>query len=269
MNSIHHNKGKTKLTSLSVKKQSDSLRKRYESGELESPFKGKHHSKETKEKLRKKRLEYLKNNKIKTAWYSKSQGHMSYGESILHEQFIKNNIYSKYDVINEFIIYPYSIDFAFVNEKVAVEFDGGCHYKNGKNRINHDIKRDLYLSDIGWRTYRIPYFELANFDISKLINFIGNKHDKKTTIDNLIKYKNYINQIDNKKIKLKKLKEFNKNNKINIKKHNLLMSDIDFTKFGWVKKAAIKLNIPGQHVKEWMEKYMIKFYNDNCFKKRY
>ena len=61
-NNHHHqpwNKGLTKETSQSILKGIISLKKRYESGELQGVFKGKHHSLTTKEKLSKIRSNQL------------------------------------------------------------------------------------------------------------------------------------------------------------------------------------------------------------------
>ena len=45
------------------------------------------------------------------------------------------NLGEKFDIINEYEIYPYFIDFCFLNNHVCVELDGRCHFKNGINRI--------------------------------------------------------------------------------------------------------------------------------------
>ena len=59
-------------------------------------------------------------------------------------------------------------------------------------------------------------------------------------------------------------------NFINIHKpriDKIITSDINFSKFGWVKKVSELIEIPSQKVNEWMKKYMFDFYNDKCFKK--
>lgn len=48
----------------------------------------------------------------------------------------------------------------------------------------------------------------------------------------------------------------------------LMDSNIDFSKFGWVNKAAKILDKQPQKVNIWMKKYMPKFYEEKCFKKK-
>lgn len=55
---------------------------------------------------------------------------------------------------------------------------------------------------------------------------------------------------------------------INKKVKLILQSNIDFTKFGWVNQVAKLINILPQRVHIFMKKYMLQFYNDNCFKRK-
>jgi very-short-patch-repair endonuclease len=217
-----------------------------------------------KEKIRKSRFEYLKNpeNRKKTAWYRKSQNFLSYGENKLDSIFRKNKIYHKYDIINEYPIYPYFLDFGFVNEKVAVEYDGKCHFRNGK-RIEHDIKKDSYLQKIGWRIYRISYLELDSFEISDLIEFIGNP-SKKTRKNILERYPIAKEKKESKSDMRKREYENRQNEKVKI----LLNSNIDFSKIGWVNQVSSLLSIRHQKVNKWMKRFMSDFYKKSCFKKK-
>jgi len=218
------------------------------------------HSEETKEKLRVSRVNYLKENYKKTAWFRKSNNKMSYGEKYVHTLFKKYKLYEKFDIINEYSVYPYFIDFAFVNEKVAVEYDGKVHFEKGNKRIEHDFKKDEYLISKGWKIFRIPYYELYSFDINNLIKFIGNPLIK--NYDNyLLQYNGYKQSLGKTLIEQQKK---DKNNKIELIKKELLNSNIDFTKFGWVNKAANIIGIRTQHVNKWMKKNMHEFYK-NCF----
>lgn len=44
-------------------------------------------------------------------------------------------------------------------------------------------------------------------------------------------------------------------------------SDIEFDKFGWVNKVAVIINQKPQKVNKWMQRMMLDFYNDKCFKR--
>lgn len=221
-------------------------------------------SEESKNKIRIARFNFLKNinNRRKTSWYARSKNEMTYGEKTIHNIFIKNKIYDKYEVINEYPLFPYFIDFAFINEKIAFEFDGKCHFKN-KKRIEHDIKRDYLLKLKGWKTYRVSYKELNTFSIDNFISFIGNSN-KEPIKNQLQKYseyktdKNAIKEKNTDKEKTKIIKDF-------IEK--LLTSDIEFNKFGWVNKAAKILNKKPQKINSWMKVHMNDFYETSCFKR--
>jgi very-short-patch-repair endonuclease len=187
---------------------------------------------------------------------------------ILQENYIiicDENIYEKYDVINEYTIFPYSIDFAFINEKVAVELDGKCHFINGTERIEKDIKKDDFLISLGWKIFRIRYDQIADDSkIDELFSFIGNPLIKKN-FDSLL----YRTQI-NKKTKSEKRKE----NKLTYEKtqkefiDKIINSDIDFSKLGWVNKVSDILQILPQKVNKWMKRFMWDFYYSKCFKRK-
>ena len=167
------------------------------------------HSEETKEKMRKSRAKYLASDE--SAFVRRQKGKMSYGEAWLHDLFVTNNVYCKYDVVNEYCEYPYFIDFAFVNEKIAVEFDGICHLK--KNRQKHDKKRDAYLENKGWRIFRISSLEMNKFNIAELLQFIG-LPDQKRLHNGLALYAEIKRQkIKKKEKKLKELKEKRKSDR--------------------------------------------------------
>jgi hypothetical protein len=77
-------------------------------------------------------------------------------------------------------------------------------------------------------------------------------HCRKTTIKNNIQENSELN----KKKKKEKILEV-------IKK--IKESNIDFSKFGWVKEIAKIIGCTDQHVNRWMKKNMLDFYSTNCF----
>lgn len=107
-------------------------------------------SDETKTKLREIRIKWMKDNPEKTAW---RLSNMSYPEKIFNEYIIKNQLDKKYLIVREKSFYPYFIDFAFENEKIAFEIDGSQH--NKKERKEKDIKKDRLLNENGWKVIRI------------------------------------------------------------------------------------------------------------------
>ena len=224
-------------------------------------------SEETKNKMRAKRLNYLsnKNNFYKTSWGKSSRGEMTYGEEWLHKILEKEGLYSKHDIIFQYPIFPYSIDFAFINEKVALEFDGKCHFISGK-RIDHDLKRDEYLESKGWRTFRVSYDEMKSFEIQNFLEFI----ESLAPID-------YRKKFEERMIKSEEIKPKKENkrdlNRINYDSEQYKLaeiissSDIDFSSFGWVNKVSHLTGKKHQKINRWMKKYLPEIY-EISYKKR-
>lgn len=223
-----------------------------------------------KEKARNQRIEYLKNRLGKTAWERRSAGEMSYLEQWFYDNvIIKHNLCNKYDIVNEFCEYPYFVDFAFINIKLAVELDGKCHFVNGETRLEHDKKRDLYLINKGWKIFRIKYNETTDDLITEFLEHLAKfeVQDKKFIENRLYKYCELP-----KRIKRDRTKYFKELSIINLEKNKPLIklvesSSIDFSKFGWVGQVALLLNKSPQKINGWMKKYMPDFYNRYCFKR--
>lgn len=55
---------------------------------------------------------------------------------------------------------PYFIDFAIEDHQIAVEIDGKQHLR--PDRMEHDKKKDLLLSNNGWRVIRIRWYNPVN-----------------------------------------------------------------------------------------------------------
>ena len=110
------------------------------------------HSDETKQKIREKRLAYMKAHPEDTAWRKRNKP--SYPEQCFID-FLKENEYDKKFLIErEKSIFPYYIDFAFVDIKLAVEIDGSQHVLDEKRKNSDDLKNQLLL-DNGWKILRI------------------------------------------------------------------------------------------------------------------
>lgn len=225
----------------------------------------------TKEKIRQGRFNYFKKIKGNTPWDRRNRREFSYLENWFKDEVIlKYNLQGKYDIVYEYAEYPYFIDFAFTNIKLAVELDGKCHFKNGHERLQHDINRDKILVDKGWKMYRIRYDQVSTETINKFLECIKNIDilEPKVYGDNLYKYSEI-----KKKAGKNKAKFFddikNKYKVSQLKYVDLLMkSEIDFTKFGWVNKVALIINQKPQKVNKWMKSIMPDFYEYNCFKRK-
>lgn len=113
------------------------------------------HTEESKKILREKRLEFMKNNPDKTAW---RLSNVSYPEKLFIEYIEKNGLDKKYAIVREYSVFPYFIDFAFVNQMVAIEIDGSQHLL--PERKESDNKKDELLNELGWVVIRVSEKEI-------------------------------------------------------------------------------------------------------------
>jgi very-short-patch-repair endonuclease len=161
---------KFKLQSDDIKKiLGNKVRSASESGKLaykKYPEKFKH-TEESKKILREKRLEFMRNNPEKTAW---RLSNVSYPEKLCIEYIEKNGIDKKYSIVREYSVYPYFIDFAFVNEMVAIEIDGSQHLL--PERKESDDKKDKLLNELGWLVIRVSEKEIKT-NIDEVFKQIG------------------------------------------------------------------------------------------------
>lgn len=144
------NKGLTKDTDSRVKQQSIILSNRV------SPFKGKHHSEESKQKLSMKRKQYLLDNPEKVPYKLNHHSKQSYPEKYFREVFDNDDLLKK--AISEYRVKLYSLDFAFPDIKFYIEIDGEQHYTDSRI-FEHDKKRNLELEEMGWKSIRIRWSE--------------------------------------------------------------------------------------------------------------
>lgn len=144
-----------------------------------------------------KRLKFMKENPEKTAWRLKC---MSYPEKVFKEELLKRGLDKKFFIIRERSIFPFYIDYAFENEKVAVEIDGSQH-KN-KDVYERDKRKEKVLLKNGWKIYRVTAKQVlsnVNNVIDELLIFIGSSKTKHKCM--LIEYESKIKKEFNKKKK--------------------------------------------------------------------
>lgn len=102
------------------------------------------HTKESKAKLRAARLKYMKEHPENTAW---RRANISYPEKMFMKFLEEKGYSSKYLIHREYSVFPYFIDFAFVEQKIAIEIDGSQHLL--PERKAHDEKKDALLIEQG------------------------------------------------------------------------------------------------------------------------
>jgi len=131
-------------------------------------------SKETKDKIRQARLRWMKEHPEQTAWRLRN---MSYPEKCFKKILEDNGLDKKYLIYREYSVFPYFIDFAFINEKVAVEIDGSQHLL--EDRKKKDEEKDKLLLSKGWKVLRIAAVEVTH-DGSKALNTVLNMLEEST-----------------------------------------------------------------------------------------
>lgn len=139
------NKGLTQETNSIIKRTAKKLSKRYISGELINPFKGKHHSEETKKRISNAMLKAHAEGRA-SSWIGKRK--LSYAEQSWFNIFI--NEFGKQTFINNYYVKEchYWLDFAWPEKRIYFEVDGRFHYT--KEGIEYDTIRTQKLLENGW-----------------------------------------------------------------------------------------------------------------------
>jgi len=215
-------------------------------------------SKKTREKISKARLLFLKMHPEVKPWQKES-----YPEKLFKQLIEKNELAKKYDIIKEYSFFPYFIDFAFTNIKLAVEIDGSQHW-NVQDRADSDKKKDELLMLNGWKVYRVPAFLIKN-DFQKVeqsfLQYLN-------TFD--IQLKRFIFEqdiIDYKKIKQlneqrrKRNVQQNYRNRLNLKQQliNKRCNDLKTVgkNYGYISKLSELWNVSHTQVTRFINKYCI------------
>ena len=214
-------------------------------------------SEQHKQKIREARLKWMKENPEKTAWRLRKEA--SYPSRLFVNICKELSLFDKYDIVQEYSMFPFFIDFAFTNIKVAVEVDGSQHWKD-PNTIQRDIRKEELLSEKGWRLMRIPEFKLKDsYDdvIKDLQIFLESFEIKEKKYDNdIIHYE----QLRKKKEHEKKIERDIKNRR-RIAEHNarLAYRKIDFEEvypaFGWSVTLGNKWGMSSQAASRYCRKH--------------
>ena len=199
-----------------------------------------------------------------------SQTKRSHPEEFFYNVLKKNGLFEKYTIIEKMPFLKYTLDFVIVDLKLDIEIDGKQHFIT-ESAIEHDKQRNETLIKNGWKVYRIAWIEMVNnphIQINEFLKYIDNIHTQTNRFYDILEVRGKI-----KVRKHKNQKEYFDNIRENSLKINkpkiqlILNSNIDFSKFGWVKKVSNIIRIQEQRVNKWMKKNMLDFYNEKCFKR--
>lgn len=158
------NKGLTKETDVRIKNYGETYSKRVKSGEIIPNWKGKTHKEESKDKISKAMINFLKENPNKVPYIINHSSKMSYPEKIFFDKLKEENIIG-WEYRYRTGIYEY--DFAFINKKLDVEIDGSTHNHSKVKKI--DKRRDEWSKERGWTVIRFSAQEVK-LNINKCIS---------------------------------------------------------------------------------------------------
>lgn len=165
------NKGLTKETDKRIADSVEALKRRYKSGEL--IYKSHPCSEETKKKLSILMIQAHKEGRAWNIGMSRWNNKPSYPEQFFMK--VIENEFNDKNYNRGFNVGIYSIDFAWVDKKLAIEIDGEQHqrFKEYKER---DARKDAFLIKEGWTILRIVWKDMCNdtkYFIKKANEFVG------------------------------------------------------------------------------------------------
>jgi len=152
------NKGLTKETDDRIKKAVEKYKSNIKNGIIKPWNKGVPTTKEHKEAIstgmKLAHKEGRAHNIGQCRWNNKKSYPEEFFTKVIENEF-KNKNYT-----NEFPVGIYSIDFAWVEKKLAIEIDGQQHEKPEYKA--RDNRKDLKLKQEGWKLLRIKWIDMFN-----------------------------------------------------------------------------------------------------------
>jgi very-short-patch-repair endonuclease len=208
------------------------------------------HSLETKSKLRESRLKWMKENPDRTAW---RQSNLSYPEKVFLEKISELKWNNSYLIVREKSFFPYFVDFAFVNEKIAVEIDGSQHEIS--DRRLSDEKKDELLNSQGWKVIRFSASKILK-DIDGCLNILLRYLKISDSEVGVYLHKDYKNKIK------KEVDEFGFTKKQiesqfsqrRVERPSYINLLIDIKEFGYVGTGK-KYNVSDNTIRKWKKMY--------------
>jgi very-short-patch-repair endonuclease len=146
-------------------------RNRSEAGKLHIKTHGaRKHTEETKKKISKIRIEYLKYHPDKVPYLL---NHYSKGTSYPEKYFIKLFKNEGINLKHHHRISLYELDFCDIEKKIDIEIDGEQHYLD-QRIAKSDKRRTEYLESKGWKVFRIRWSDYQKMNRENKENYIQN-----------------------------------------------------------------------------------------------
>ena len=151
--------------------------------------------------------------------------------------------------------FPYFIDFAFENEKVAVEIDGSQHLE--EDRKNRDFEKDKLLKNKGWQVIRIPESKIK-YDIddvfSQLLKILNGVEKNDVCMTGIVKEKKkYIKKQKNSNgLTDEQIKSIKDQRRVERPPYEQLRNEV--SKLG-LEGVGRKYGVSGASIKKWVNYY--------------
>ncbi len=217
---------------------------------------------EQKNNIRNGRIKFLKENPEKHPWKQKNKK-KSVPCELLKEILIKNELVFQPEYTPVESDRFYSIDIAFIKNKIGVEVNGNQHYNKDGTLKKYYLDRNNHFKSLGWIIIELQYLKVYdNKIINDLILYLKGVEDY--SFDELTKFMSVIikekNKTDNCKcgiIKLKKSKNCNNCNSINnrkvIRPSKIELEDMIKTN-SWTKIGKY-FSVSDNAVRKWAKSY--------------
>jgi very-short-patch-repair endonuclease len=221
-------------------------------------------STKTKEKISKARIKYLKENPDKHVWKRNTKFKSEPCEKV--KKFLNEQRILFVEEWNPLDSRLFSIDIAFPDIKLGIEINGNQHYNKDGTLKEYYQNRHNEIVAAGWKLIELHYSSCFNEEILKNLITRWEQPDYAEffNVKALRTQKKLINKPEARGTKAKRKTD----EKFLPKIKKLLESDINFSVFGWVKKASVILEVPEQKVNKYMKRYALEFYTNNCFKRK-
>jgi very-short-patch-repair endonuclease len=203
------------------------------------------HTKESKEKIREARLKFMSENPEKTAW---RQSNLSYPEKIFLEKIKEIGWDKKYLIVRERSVFPYFIDFAFEEQKIAIEIDGSQH--NNVDRIKSDLKKDSLLNSLNWVVLRFTANKIK-FEIDSCMDIINSFLKEESIHVGVYKYSD-IKYTYNKKINSINLDRSTPQRKVERPPYTQLINEVN--ELGYAGTGR-KYGVSDNSIRKWIKYY--------------
>lgn len=163
----------SRLLNYAIKNGLIKMRTRTESAKLSKIIKPQKHTLETRNKISKIRIEYLKNNPHKAPYKLNHSSKESYPERYFNDVFNNEGI----EVERYYQVGIYEMDFSIPQKRIDIEIDGSQHYSDLKI-VESDKRRAEYLKSEGWSIIRINWSAYKQMNSDEKQIYIKNIKDR-------------------------------------------------------------------------------------------